>query len=212
MLRLLFATIGFVVCLTGCMSAVRTNVEAYSALPEDVDSKKVYIAAFEGQNTSSLQYKTNARILANELSEKGLQVVSKRRDADLIAFIGYAVDSGEVVTTQYSIPQFGVTGYSGSTTYGTVYGNTLTANTYYTPTYGVTGYSTGTSSEVVYTRSFAINIVDPRSNEIQYEARAVSRGSCGSFTGVADEIIGATLKEFPKGSVGSVDMPFDGSC
>lgn len=212
MLRCLIALIITATILTGCISTVRTNVEAYSALPETVQSKKVYIAPFEGQNASSLQYKTNASILAGELSEKGLQVVSRAGDADLVAFMGYAVDSGERVTTQYAIPQWGVTGYSGSTTYGSVYGNTFSTNTYYTPTYGVTGYSTGTSTEIVYTRSFAINIVDPSSRALKYEARAVSRGKCASFTGVAEQIISATLKEFPKGSVGAVDLPFDGNC
>lgn len=207
-----FCAIVLLVGLGGCATNVETDVEAYSALPENVMGKKFFLAPFKDQDASSLQYRVNAGILSKALTQHGLQVANQRSDADLLAFMGYGIDQGETVTTQYSIPQFGVTGYSGANTYGSVYGNSYSSTTTLTPTYGVTGYSTGTSTDVVYTRSFALDLVNRTTGKKEFEARSVSRGACSSFTGVASEIIAATLSDFPKGKVGKVALPASGAC
>lgn len=200
--------------LSGCMQTptVNTNVQAYSAMPASVATKSVFVTSFKGQNRSSLQYRANEQILITALTEKGMVVTTNRSRADYIAYTGFGIDAGERVTTQYSIPQFGVTGYSGANTYGTVYGNTYSATTTLTPTYGITGYQTGTSSSVVFTRSFALDLVNRRTGKKEFEAISISRGSCNSFTPVAKEIIGATLSNFPQGKVGSVSLEWAGSC
>lgn len=52
-------------------------------------------------------------MLEQELSLAGMRIVNNSKKADFIAYFGYAIDQGKLVTTNYSIPQWGVTGYSG---------------------------------------------------------------------------------------------------
>jgi hypothetical protein len=198
-----------ITAFVGCMS-VQSDVESYSAISDEVSGKNVYITGFDNQNTQSLQWRRNASILAAVLAEKGLRISSSKSTADYIIYMGYGIDEGEVVKTQYAIPQFGVTGYSGGYTTGSMYGSTYSSTTTLIPQYGITGYSTGTQSETVYTRTFAIDMLDRDNGSIVFEGRAVSRGSCGNFSGVAREIISATLSEFPAGHTGSVTVPSEG--
>jgi len=204
----LFAMMG----LGGCMTTVETQVDAYSAIPAELEPKTVYIAPYENSDAKRLEWQTNAQKLAGVLSTKGFTTVSKRRDASLIAFFGFNVDQGERVQSTYSIPQYGVTGYSGANTYGNVYGNSYTATTTLTPTYGVTGYQTGTSTDTIFTRSMSIDMVDSKTGKQVFEAKAVSRGSCNSFAPIANQIIGAALSDFPKGKTGKVSLPSDAKC
>ena len=204
---------GFVAALflSGCVS-VQTQVEAYSEVPSDIEPKTVYIAAFSGDDATSMAWRQSAGALATVLSEKGFKAVSSKKDARLVAFFGYAVDKGQIVTSQYSIPQWGITGYSGANTYGSFYGNSYSSTTTLNPTYGVTGYSTGTRTEKLYTRSVKVVMMDQKTKKRVFEGLGVSTGSCAAFGSVAPQIIGAVLSEFPKGRVGTVTLPLDGSC
>ena len=186
---------------------VQTDVEAHSSISESTVGSKVYVAAVDGQETKSIAWRSNKKIAENELRAVGFQVVKSRKQADYLAYFGYAVDSGKLVTTNYSIPQYGVTGYSGATTYGSVYGNTYSANTYLNPTYGVTGYSTGSRTDKVYTRSAKLFLVDKKTRETVFESGANSTGSCHSFTPVAPYIIKSMLSNYPSGKVGKVTLP-----
>ncbi|WP_300037274.1 hypothetical protein [uncultured Roseobacter sp.] len=209
-MKALFSVL-FAVALAGC-TTVRTDVEAYSTISEIEQVGKVFIAPYNREDASSLQWLTNAGIFRSVLEEKGIAIAERRSEASSIAYLGFAVDEGETVQSTYSIPQYGVTGYSGSQTTGSIYGSSYSANTTYTPTYGVTGYSTGTKTSVIYTRGMAVDIVDARNNSKVFEAISVSRGSCSSFAGVARPIIEATLANFPKGKVGSVEVSIESAC
>lgn len=197
--------------LVACMP-VETQVDAYSTIPADLEPKTIYISPYRGVSESSLEWQSNAQILAQILTEKGFSVVGRQRDARLTAYFGFGINQGERVQTAYSIPQWGVTGYSGANTYGSVYGNTYSATTTLNPTYGVTGYSTGVSSSIEYTRQVSIDMIDNRDRKQVFQARAVSRGSCNSFAPVASAIIRAVLTNFPEGKTGTVSLPSDNEC
>ncbi len=196
--------------LSGCM--VETQVDAYSAIPADIEPKTVFVAPYEGTNSNDLEWQTNARTFAAVLAEKGFSVVSRQKDARLTAYFGFAVDQGERIQTAYSIPQWGVTGYSGASTYGSVYGSSYSATTILNPTYGITGYDTGVRSDVVFTRSVAIEMLDNSTRQTVFKARAISQGSCNSFAPVAGAIIKAVLSNFPQGKSGSVVLPMENEC
>jgi hypothetical protein len=210
MLKYLAILVTFV-ALTGCVQ-IETQVDAYSTIPDDLEPKTVYIAPYQGMDGNSLQWRTNAQVFASILGEKGYQVVSQKGQARLTAFFGFAIDQGERVQTSYSIPKWGVTGYSGANTYGTVYGNSYSATTTLTPTYGVTGYSSGVRSDVIYTRSVAIDMIDNKTRQRVFQAKGISRGTCASFAQVAKPIITSILSEFPKGKTGTVQLPFESDC
>lgn len=197
--------------LSGCMQ-VQTNVEAHSSIPADIAPKTVYITPYNPSDANSLEWRTNAGILASVINEKGFQVVNRKQDARLTAKFGYLIDEGQAVQSSYSIPQYGVTGYSAARTTGTIYGNTYTANTTMTPTYGITGYTTGTQTDIMFTRGAVVEMVDNTNRQTVFEGKAVSVGSCFSFSSVAPQILGALLTNFPGGKTGRVDMQWDGGC
>src|SRR6056297_442679 len=68
------AVIASALILSACMQ-VQTQVDAYSSIPADLEPKTIYIAPYKGMSGNSLEWQTNARILAQTLSEKGFSVV-----------------------------------------------------------------------------------------------------------------------------------------
>lgn len=212
-MRLLFVVASVIVSvLIGGCTEVKTQVDAYSTIPQNIETRTVYVAPLQGMSANDLQWQANAQILALVLAEKGFSVVGSQRDAALTAYLGFGVDQGERVQEAYSVPQFGVTGYSGAQTYGSVYGSHYSATTTFTPTYGVTGYQTGVRSSVIYTRLLAIDMIDNRTRQQVFQGRGVSRGACGSFTAVAPQVIGAVLSNFPAGYNGTVSAQSDVDC
>lgn len=212
--RRVLALLASTVILSACMQMqeVHTQVDAYSSIPADVEPKTIYIAPYRGVSRNSLEWQTNARVLAQTLTDKGFTIVDRQRDARLTAYFGFGIDQGERVQTTYAIPQWGVTGYSGANTYGTLSGNTYSARTTLSPTYGVTGYNTGTMTNVIYTRSVSIDMIDNRNRQQVFKSKAVSQGECNSFAPVASPIIKAVLSNFPQGKTGTVRLPVENEC
>jgi hypothetical protein len=190
-------------------------VETFSELgPKDL-SKQLAILPYDEEKFDSLEWKSYAKKLASRFEKNGVEV-SDPRDAQLIAFFGYAIDEGERVTTTHTVPEYGVTGYSSSYTTGTLnsYGNStnFNATTTYQPEYGITGYSQETTTRTVYTRSLAIDIVDKSSGEKKWQARLTSRGKCGRISEVIDELIQASLTNFPESTSETVEIEGDFDC
>jgi hypothetical protein len=198
--------------IAACTQTIQSQVDAFSTIPEDLHPKTIYIAPYKGVDPSSLEWQTNARTLAKVLAGKGYAVVGDKSDARLTAYFGFAIDEGERITTNYAIPQYGITGYSGSSTYGTNYGNSYSSTTTLNPTYGVTGYTQGTRTDTVYTRSVSIDMVDNETRKKVFQSTGSSLGTCASFTSVAQPIIAGVLSNFPAGKNGRVKMPTENSC
>ncbi len=183
-----------------------SNVESYSSISGDVDGAKIYIVPSTGQDTKSLLWKQNKSVLVHELNAFGFSETDNADKADFIAYFGYAVDEGKLVTTNYAIPHRGITGYSEANTSGTFSGNTYSETTTLTPIYGVTGYSVGSRTDKVFTRSATLFLVDKSAQETVFEGTASSTGSCHAFAPVAPYIIRAILTNFPNGKVGRVTL------
>ena len=191
---------------TAC-TYVTTKVESYSDLPESHVGKTLFITGVTGQDRSSLASKKAFSLLKAELEAQGLRLSQSSKNADFLAYFGYSIDQGELITTEYSIPTYGVTGYSGANTQGQISGNSYSSTTTLNTTYGVTGSTTGSTTSKVFTRSAKLFFVDRRAKDIVFEATASSTGSCHSFIPVAPYIIRSMLTDFPKGKVGTVELP-----
>lgn len=204
--------------LAGCQTnQVKSDVSAFSALRAEDAGKRVFIAPYEEADGNSLEWQTYAAMMADKIRAKGYQIAENADAADLVAFLGYAIDSGRDVTSTYSVPQWGVTGYSSSRTTGTVtsYGGgygTYSGTTTHTPQYGVTGYSTGTRTDTVFTRSMSIDMVDASDGAKKWEMRLSSTGSCGRFQAVANTFLEAAFRSFPSGQGGTEVIDWDGEC
>lgn len=188
--------LGLLLTLSAC-AQVQANVETYSALPAKSVPKTFSIAAFEEDDSNSLQWKAFAEKVEAKLIANGYQK-STSANPDLLVFFGYAIDQGQTVTSSYSIPQYGQTGVSSSYTTGTVSSSGyVSARTTYQPRYGITGYTTGTTISTVYSRSMAINIVDVKSKSRVWETKLSSKGSCGVIVEVIDELLEIAFTDFP---------------
>ena len=202
-------------------------------MPAHGGGESIVIVSGDAAKQGTLEFRAIASKLAAKLTAAGYRVVDSETIGSTIttyaAVLSYGIDDGTLVTSTYSIPRYGVTGYSGATTTGTIstFGNlgTYQGTTTYTPTYGITGYSTGTSTQSVYTRALILNIYDvaklpadpnaPTGQAQVYSSKLVSSGICSSLAVVMDALLEALFRDFPgeSGSARTVSVPFGiGKC
>lgn len=202
---------------------VDTSVTVFHELPPTPLAETVIaVMPWRKELSDSLEFKTYAARIEARLRERGYVISGPGIPASHAMFVKYGIDDGRTVATPYSIPQFGVTGYSGSQTMGTVstYGNTsyLNATTTRTPTYGVTGYQTGVATHRVFTRFVSIDIVQlsstPETSRKVFEGRLRSEGSCGNFVSIMPILVDSLFMTFPGTSGQAVPrrMQWNGVC
>jgi hypothetical protein len=205
--------------LAGCHGMVKSSVQAFAGADAPRTGERVVVVPTAQPDQETLEHRAWVTITEQELTKRGFVVVKPGQQADLVAVVGLALAGSRNVTRSYAIPQYGVTGYSGSNTLGTISrtGNfaTYQGTTTYTPQYGVTGYSTGLTSQREHSRVGILAFYRPRSPTPQqavFEARAVSDGSCALLGAVAPPMIEALFDRFPQGGTGSVTRPLQSGC
>lgn len=217
------------VLLAAC-TQVRSTVTTFHTLPTDSAGKTIAIFPGTDNERNSLENKAYIAKLASRFEDAGFKIVEFEgpEKPDYVALFTYGVDNGTQVARSYAIPQWGVTGYSSSTTTGTYssYGSygSYSGTTTYTPRYGVTGYATGTTTDTVFQRALILDIFETDKilpddqggldRAIVYQAKLLSSGSCGSLAGVIDPMLDALFREFPGASsqTYTVDVPMKSSC
>ncbi len=130
--------------LSGCalQSEFILNVDSIG----DAKENKTYILlpGNKGTKVDDLQFKEYAIYVTRALQTKGFVQAETFQKANVSIFLGYGI--GDPYEGGFSIPTWGETGVSSSTTTGTVssYGSSASysGTTTYTPTYGVTGSQT----------------------------------------------------------------------
>lgn len=207
--------------LSGCGSRVETSVQSFAGnAPPQLGETIMVIPTLE-QGRVSLEAQTWASLAESEFRKRGFVVLlaDGPTHPKLVAVIGMAIDAGRDVARPYTIPNFGVTGYSGGITTGTVnrFGNTAnyTANTTLIPQYGITGYTSGVSVDRVHRRVAMIRVfrVDQGANAAPvFEVSGASEGSCGMLASVAPAIIEGMLQDFPKPGARRVQVQSQGGC
>jgi len=190
--------------LAGCETTptIVSQVESYSALPGDYLAHGIAVQPFDKNIADSLEFKSLKLPLLERLRRVGFNVVEPDREHRYIAYFGYGIDQGREVHQSYSLPEYGITGYSSAHTTTTVTGQgdsrTITSTTTYTPDYGITGYSSGVTSATIYTRSLAVTIVDTQSKQEIWSMKAVSQGRCGILKPVMEPMLDAAFSRFPE--------------
>jgi hypothetical protein len=151
--------------VSGCsVTQVCTQIDSFSE--KNSISKNRYILAPSDKDISpdNLEFKEYSGYIDRMLNERGFIKVFSTSDADVIIFFEYGIGDPQVKYYQYSIPVFGQTGVSSSSTVGNLntIGNTTTysGNTTYTKTYGITGSTTHTGSVTLYKRMFVLDAYD----------------------------------------------------
>lgn len=197
-----------VIAVAGCASVppqIRSEIVEFHSMRLPAPTDTFTVLPWRKELSDSLEFQTYYEQVANGMRARGYNVVQRGNPAKFVVFLDYGIDSGRTETSTYSIPQYGVTGYSGSTTRGTVntYGGTsyFNATTTQTPVYGVTGYQQGVSSTQVFTRFVNMDIVELNSSGQEskkvYEGRLRSEGGCRLLPVVMPSLIGSLLTNFP---------------
>lgn len=195
--------------LVGCAALApraQSTITEFHELTQPSPTDTYVILPMRKEQGDSLEFKTFANQLANGFREKGYNVVQSNTPAKFAVFFDYGVDDGRTEVSTYSIPQYGMTGYSNTRTTGTVnsIGNTayINAQTYSTPTYGVTGYQQGTLTSRIFKRFVHLDIVEvppTQGTPVKkvYEGRLLSEGSCGTLPVVLPTLLASMLDKFP---------------
>lgn len=215
---LLFITSLF---LFSCYATVNSNVTSFSKIGSTDLRKTVAVMATNKELNSSLQFEEYKMKVEQHLRTKNFRVINDPSKAQLIALLNYGIDTGKNETNTVTLPTYGQTGVSGSSTFGSVntYGNygTFSGTTTYYPTYGITGYQNYTSSSTMYTRVVQLDIFEAFKSDTDdpkklYESKVVSRGTCSSIDGVIDEILSSLFRDFPNSFTGTISEEYTGSC
>lgn len=149
--------------LGGCVQKVYYDVDVNTIGNATEGAKKYVLRAEKGINENDLEYKEYSSYIHRALQEKGF-IETTFTNADIAIFFGYGIGNPRNNQYSYSVPTFGVTGYSSSTTYGTInsYGNSASysGTTYHTPTYGVTGSQSYSGSYTTFDRFISLQAID----------------------------------------------------
>lgn len=191
--------------LAGCQATAprfEVNVDSISAPTNNELKRYILLPNNKGITVDNLQYQEYARYVERALATHGFVKANDFNDANVAIFLGYGIGDPQTNQYTYSIPTWGKTGVSSSSTNSTVnvYGNTATvnSNTTYTPTYGVTGSTTGVSSYTTFTRYLVINALDLneyKATEKQkqlWRTSVVSTGSSGDLRQVLPVLVAAS--------------------
>jgi hypothetical protein len=202
------------ILVSACGRQVQTQVQAFGASPVPRAGERVFVAPPVVDGQATLEMREYVRLAQDQFRQRGYTVVGSPAEAELLAIIGLEIDAGRDVQRAYSIPQFGVTGYSGAQTFGTVTGfggvGTYTGTTFFTPQYGITGYITGMETTRVFSRSGRMVVarsVSAGQPPIVYDVRVDSQGSCGMLAAIAPAIVEAMFATFPNGGTRTLNLP-----
>jgi hypothetical protein len=140
------------------------NIDSISS--EEALTKKKYILlpGNKDANAEDLQFKEFANYIHRALIAKGFVPADNAESAEIAVFLAYGIGDPKEHQYSYSMPVWGQTGVSSSTTSGTLstYGNygSYSGTTTYTPTYGVTGYTSHVGSYITYFRFMSLDAYD----------------------------------------------------
>ena len=156
-----------VLILSGCTS-IPDKTEFFVNVNSIGDAKenKTYILlpSNKGTKVDDLQFKEYATYVTRALQTKGFVQAETFQKANVSIFLGYGIGDPKEHKYTYSIPTWGKTGVSSSTTTGTIdsYGSSASysGTTTYTPTYGVTGSTTHSDSYTTCSRFMTLAGVD----------------------------------------------------
>ena len=199
---------------------VYTHVNSLSYINAPMHKTISIVHANQDLN-NSLEFNNYRSKVAWFLSHYGYSVIEETMEAQHIAVINFGVDTGINKTSSISLPVYGQTGVSGSTTQGTVnahggYGTFSGTTTYY-PTYGIVGYNNIPQNWTEYTRIFQLDIYESFKNKDAkpiklYESISTSKGTGPNVGCVIDDMLKSLFTNFPYNTNQQFYTDYTGSC
>jgi hypothetical protein len=187
------------------ISGERPDKNSYILLPGNKDTK-----------AEDLQFKEYAAYVNRALIRQGFEPADSFEKANVAIFLVYGIGDPQEHQYSYSIPTWGQTGVSSSSTTGTVrsYGGygSYSGTTTYTPTYGVTGSTTHTDSYTTYFRFMVLDAVDldeykKSKKEVQlWKTTVTSSGSSGDLRRIFPILVAASQQYVGKNTGQKVEV------
>lgn len=190
--------------ITGCAVGPQfhVNVDSIGGIESHSKNKYLLLPGVKGVEESDLQYREYSSFVERALISIGYVKTGNFAEADIAIFLGYGIGDPQTHQFTYSLPTYGQTGISSSSTYGTVntYGNKAiySGKTTYTPTYGVTGSKTYVGNRTTYFRYMFLDAIDleeyrKTEKEVQlWKTTATSVGASGDLRRVFPILVAAS--------------------
>ncbi len=166
-MRIFFILLSFTLVLTAsCAIGPRCFVKVDSISSPKGNSKKTYIllSGIKDVDPTDLQFKEFASYVEKALTLSGYTKAKNFEDAEIAIFLSYGIGDPKEHVYSYSLPVWGQTGVSSSTTYGTITSHgsysTYQGTTTYTPSYGIKGYTYHVGSYTTFFRFLILDAVD----------------------------------------------------
>jgi hypothetical protein len=177
------------------------KIDSISGLDSGTNKRYILLPVVKDVTLNDLQFREYSSYVDRALSSAGYVKARDFNDANIAIFLAYGVGDPKEHLYSYSLPVWGQTGVSSSTTFGTIrsfgtYG-TYHGTTNYTPTYGITGYTTHVGSYTTFFRFLVMDAVDleeyKRSEKIVqlWKTTVTSRGSSGDLRRVFPVLVAA---------------------
>lgn len=218
---LLLGLVATAALISGCANQYQYYVNVDSLSSEGSDTKKTYILLPGNKDTSveDLQFKEFATYVHRALAAKGFVAGDSIEKAELAVFLAYGISEPREQLYSYSLPIWGQTGVSSSTTFGrlSTYGGygTYSGTTTYTPSYGVIGYTTHVGSYTTYFRFILLDAYDLETYRKQkklsqsWRTTITSTGSSGDLRRVFPILVAASKAYLGSNTGGKVRVVID---
>lgn len=215
--------LALILLMTGCASVPKYVVNVDSLQAPNTDDKKNFVLLPGNTDTpsSDLQFREYAAYINRALISRGFTPAESIESANLVIFVVYGIGDPQQHQYTYSVPVWGQTGVSSSTTSGKLSTNgkygTYSGTTTYNPTYGVRGYSSGVRTYTTYFRFLVLDAIDlseyrKSKKEVQlWKTTVTSTGSSGDLRGVFPVMITASKPHIATNSGQQIKVEIGGN-
>lgn len=201
-MRRIIVFVSVLTILLGCAGPMyHVKIDSISGFDTGTKKRYILLPGVKDVDPNDLQFREYSSYVERALSSAGYVRARDFKDANIAVFLAYGIGDPKDHQYSYSLPVWGQTGVSSSTTYGTIrsYGSygTYHGTTTYTPTYGITGYTTHVGSYTTFFRFILLDAVDleeyRRSEKIVqvWKTTVTSRGSSGDLRRVFPVLVAA---------------------
>lgn len=220
-MRKQFIFLAVTLLLSGCATlSLQPKFEvAVSSLASPAASKeKTYVLwpGNKGVNVYDLQFQEYARDLRRVLARHGFVRAKNVATADVAILLSYGIGDPQTHQFSYSLPVYGQTGVSSSSTFGTATVNgdsgTYSGTTMYTPSYGITGYTAQSGSYTTFFRyaridAYDLNVYRKSKKQIQiWQTTITSTGTSGDLRRVFPILMAAAAPYIASNTGKQVDV------
>lgn len=209
-------TILIALAFNSCAPIYNVNVDSISSPTAKQKNRYILLPGNESSDETDLQFMEFATYTEKALHDSGFVKADCIEEADVAIYLHYGISDPLVSHYTYSLPVWGQTGVSASTTSGVVtrcgrsaiYSNQTT----YTPNYGVVGSTTHVGTLISFARHFALLGVDIKKSEKNQNAvqlwstKVNSVGESGDLRRVFPVLLGASQKYIATNTGGNITI------